>query len=323
MSDEKTLAQREEERLLKSLAKKKAQQGPQTIEEMKKKREADLKHKQELEVKKKHDDENKSKEAEVQRQKQEKLRIQREADAKAQKERAAQEAANFKPPERSDSGLYADKEANDEANREAARFSKLLGVAPNTLSKTAPPEPHKKGLDALIEKERAHDQYLRVEPKKEEPHRDWHQEDEFLNKQTDAAADDEEAKEAERMAKMFGLSPNKLKGHNTPKVAKAPEPILPVVDDQTDDAVGAREAERMARVMGGNPKRYDPKQEAIEKEKERERKKFEDSLRGINDPKELSKAFLNDPSMVAHLRDVNGVVAVNTLKGVDVPGHHY
>jgi hypothetical protein len=58
MSDDKTLEQKEEERLQRSLQKKNA---PQTIDEMRKKKEHDLKRKHELEERKKKDDEAKKK----------------------------------------------------------------------------------------------------------------------------------------------------------------------------------------------------------------------------------------------------------------------
>jgi len=293
---------------------------------MRKKKEQDLKRKADLEAKKKQEEEAKKKEAEIQRQKQEKLKQQREKEAalRAQRERDAVNSTSSKPASE-DVSIISDKEADDEADREAARFSKMFGVAPNSLSKTAASEPPKKGVDALIQKEREHDQILRAHDQKQaedaKAHEsDWRkQEDEFLNKVE--TTEDEAEREAARMAKMFGLSPSKLTvpSPKTSSRSSQNSTASSLSNEESDDATAAKEAERMARMMGGNAKNYDPKEE----QRERERKKFEQSLQGINDPKELSKAFLNDPSMLAHLKDVKGVIAVNTLKGVDVPGHQF
>jgi hypothetical protein len=254
------------------------------------------------------------------------LRKQKEEEAalKAQRER---EAVNSSVPKtRSiEPEIISDKEAEDEANREAARMAKMFGgPAPKKES-----EPPKKGVDALIQNDREHDPYLisqdhqhTAEQSKPHDYSDWRkQEDEFLNKVPITEAEAEADREAARMGKMFGLSPGKLTvpSPKTTKTKSSSVGSAPLVEESSDDREGAREAERMARVMGGNAKKYDPKEE----ERERERKKFEQSLAGIHDPKELSKAFLHDPSMLAHLKDVKPVLAVNTLKGVDVPGHKF
>jgi truncated hemoglobin YjbI len=283
-----------------------------------------------LTKKKKREDEAKKKEADNQRQKQERLKQEREQESahKAQRER---EAVNSTASQtRSDSpSILSDKEANEEADRESARMAKMFGgPAPKKGN-----EPHKTGVDALIQKERDHDQILRSHDQKvaekakaqeaadSSAASDWRkQEDEFQI--TNEANESEADREAARMAKMFGLSPGKLT-QQSPKVANRSGPSsigsTPLSEENSDDATAAKEAERMARMMGGSAKKYDPKEE----ERERERKKFEQTLTGIQDPKELSKAFLNDPAMLAHLKDVKGVIAVNTLKGVDVPGHKY
>jgi len=196
-------------------------------------------------------------------------------------------------------------------------------------SKTAP-ESHKSGVDVLIQKDRQQDKVLRSidEPKPiEKETKDWRdQEPDHLQaaaiKNFTEEDEDLESKEAARMAKMFGLSPQRLTTES-PKNQKSKSTGTTLNNSiDEDEAGGVKEAERMARMMGGNAKNYDPKEEVKEKAKEKERKKFEQSLQGISDPKELSKAFLNDPSMMAHLKDVKGVIAVNTLKGVDIPGGH-
>jgi len=277
----------------------------------------------------------------------ENLKLQKEAEEKASQERerereSEREQQAKKEREEQEKGKQEVKKTqvddeDDDDEKEAARMSKMFGIAPTKLSKAAP-EPHRTGVDVLLQKERQHDPILKsvveppkaaVEPPKavieptkpvEKETKDWREQDkEFLNNSVSEEADEDlEAKEAARMAKMFGLSPQRLttespKNQKTKSSTQASD-----VSVNEDDASAAKEAERMARMMGGNPKNYDPREEA----KEKERKKFEQSLQGISDPKELSKAFLNDPEMMSHLKDVKGVIAVNTLKGVNVPGGH-
>jgi len=195
-------------------------------------------------------------------------------------------------------------------------MSKMFGTKPAKA-----PE-HKTGVDALIQKDRQQSNVLRtVDEPIEKETKDWRDQlpDHPQNTIKNFTDEDEdlEAKEAARMAKMFGLSPQRLTTES-PKNQKIRSTATNNISVDEDEAGAAKEAERMARMMGGNAKNYDPKEEV----KEKERKKFEQSLQGISDPKELSKAFLNDPEMMAHLKDVKGVIAVNTLKGVDIPGGH-
>jgi len=90
------------------------------------------------------------------------------------------------------------------------------------------------------------------------------------------------------------------------------------------DVQTEKEAQRMAHSFGINPRTIDPKKVAEDKEKDDNRKALEKKLDSLDtsDPKAFSRAFLNDPDVLARLKEVKGIVAVNQLKGTDVPGGH-
>jgi len=133
--------------------------------------------------------------------------------------------------------------------------------------------------------------------------------------------DDEEKREAARMAKMFGA------GSSAGASASATSPRSKASQSSENtglhdtNAQASREAERFAKSMGLSPRKLDPKQD----QKEKDRKAFEKKIQQLDasDPKAFSKAFLEDPELAAHLRDAKSVMAIEQLKGVEVPGHHF
>jgi len=134
--------------------------------------------------------------------------------------------------------------------------------------------------------------------------------------------DDEEKREAARMAKMFGGGGGGGGGGgNVSPRSKAAQSSSENAGLHDTNAQAAREAERFAKSMGLSPRKFDPKEE----QKEKDRKAFEKKIQQLDasDPKAFSKAFLEDPELAAHLRDAKSVMAVEKLKGVDVPGHRF
>jgi hypothetical protein len=146
--------------------------------------------------------------------------------------------------------------------------------------------------------------------------------DEFLS--SAGNDDEEERKEAARMAKMFGggggggplVSPRHLAVDRTAVDKSSINNGLTNSPDQAQ-----REAERFSKAMGVNFKKLDPQEEA----RERERKEFEKRLNeaDTSDPRAFSRQFLNDPEMLARLKDVKGIMAVQQLKGTEIPGHRF
>jgi hypothetical protein len=139
------------------------------------------------------------------------------------------------------------------------------------------------------------------------------------------AADAEAEKEAARMAKMFGIASTKLmtdspvtkKKSDTSEVAQ--NTGLHTADDQEE-----REAQRMAHSFGISPRKMDSKKIVEDQEKEAKRKDLEKRIADMDtsDPKAFSRAFMSDPEVMARLKDANGLLAVNQLKGVEIPGGH-
>jgi len=125
-------------------------------------------------------------------------------------------------------------------------------------------------------------------------------------------------REAARMAKMFGTGAST--GSTSPRSKPSPS-SSENAGLHDNNAQASREAERFAKSMGLSPRKFDPKEE----QKEKERKAFEKKIQQLDasDPKAFSKAFLEDPELAAHLRDAKSVMAVEKLKGVDVPGHRF
>jgi len=154
-------------------------------------------------------------------------------------------------------------------------------------------------------------------------------------------------REAARMAKMFGglgLSQDKLLSGSPKQEKKSHDndtPHTPYSDlvetaptnnfKVDEDEKANREAERIQRQLAGKTREW--KREGISREEE-EAKEKEKRLRDLkekvellgpqlsNDPKEFSKAFLNDPEMAARLKLASGTKAEHTLAGVHIPGGH-
>jgi len=98
-----------------------------------------------------------------------------------------------------------------------------------------------------------------------------------------------------------------------------------------EDEKAAREQDRIARQLSGVThvwKRDGPSREEEEaREKEHRLRALKEKVELLgpqlsNDPKEFSKAFLNDPEMAARFKLASGTKAEHTLAGVQIPGGH-
>jgi len=309
---EEDIDKREEERLMKSLAKKR--NPGVSAEEAKKKKDAEQKRKaeqdkrkqlEEEEIKKKKQNEEarkkkmdeylreKQQEEEIQkqqqqlqqRQKDEQLREQQTLQLDQLKQETEQRKKDELPPQHEDS------EQDQEAlRREAARMAKMfggMGISADTLMSSTPkkkPETSKPVSDPLKHLSEQHNQPDPALP----PVINLKSEKLVIDTATQNFEDDEE-----RRARI--------------------------------------EEERFARQLSGKTvvwTRGGPSREEIEQiEKEKRLRDLKEKIdilgaSATNDPQSFSKAFLNDPDMAAHLKDATGLKAEHTLSGLEIPGGH-
>jgi len=157
------------------------------------------------------------------------------------------------------------------------------------------------------------------------------QEQAEVDKKLSGGANDDDdvaaTKEAARFAKMMGITSQKLMSDSPksqPKSATSTEEKVQSAGLKDANAQSEEEAARLAHSFGISSRKLDPKQVAEDEAKEAHRKDFEKKIEEMDtsDPKAFSRAFLNDPEVLNHLKEVKGIVAVNQLKGCDIPGGH-
>eukprot|EP01101_Sappina_pedata_P000970 TRINITY_DN11100_c0_g1_i1.p1 TRINITY_DN11100_c0_g1~~TRINITY_DN11100_c0_g1_i1.p1 ORF type:complete len:255 (-),score=118.61 TRINITY_DN11100_c0_g1_i1:69-800(-) len=175
--------------------------------------------------------------------------------------------------------------------------------------------------NALVKDEKADAREVEREREREESN--------YFEKHMDDKFDEDAAcqKEAERFAKMMGIKTENLLGKGTPKSARRhDEPNVKPENAglRKADEQGEKEAQRFAAGYGISPRKLDPKKIAEDEEKEAKRKDLENRIANMDssDPRALSRAFLTDPELLGVLKEAKGIAAVNSLKGVEIPGGH-
>jgi len=252
-------------------------------------------------MKRKQEKKKQAEDAETQRKKLEKLKLE-----KAEEEKKSRQDKEKEEP----TGHVIDMTEEEHEKKEEMRMAKAFGL----VSPRSQPE------NKLISPRPAETKAVSPRPAEVKTVSPRHVETKTVD--FGNTEDEEERKEEARMAKMFaGVSPRGA------APAVSPRPGVPVENKTINNGLfnspdqAHKEAERFSKAMGVDLKKLDPHEAA----KERERKALEQRIAeaDTSDPKAFSRQFLNDPEMLARLKDVKGILAVQQLKGVDVPGHKF